>query len=47
VPVRTDFRALAPGTTVVTASRVTCGEALRCMPGQEHYTLTVVVRAKA
>ncbi|HMD94371.1 MAG TPA: hypothetical protein VKG80_17215 [Trebonia sp.] len=46
VPVRTDFSALAAGTTVVTASRVTCGEALRCMPGQEHYTLTVIVRAK-
>ena len=47
VPVRTDFSALAPGTTVVTASRVSCGEALRCMPSQEHYSLTVVVRAKA
>lgn len=47
VPVRTDFSALAPGTTVVTASRVTCGEALRCMPSQEHYALTVIVRPKA
>lgn len=47
VPIRTDFSALAPGTAVITASRVTCGEALRCMPGQEHYSLTVVVRAKA
>ncbi len=47
VPVRTDFSALAPGTTVITASRVSCGEALRCMPGQEHYTLTVVVRGLA
>jgi hypothetical protein len=47
VPVRTDFSALAPGTTVITASRVSCGEALRCMPSQEHYTLTVVVRGLA
>jgi hypothetical protein len=47
VPIRTDFSALAPGTAVITASRTACGEALRCMPGQEHYSLTVVVRAKA
>ncbi len=47
VPVRTDFSALAPGTTVITASRVSCGEAMRCMPNQEHYSLTVVVRARA
>jgi hypothetical protein len=47
VPVRTDFSALAPGTTVITASRVSCGEAMRCMPNQEHYSVTVVVRAKA
>ena len=47
VPVRTDFSALAPGTTVITASRVSCGEAMRCMPNQQHYSLTVVVRAKA
>ena len=47
VPVRTDFSALAPGTTVITASRTSCGEAMRCMPKQEHYSLTVVVRAKS
>ena len=47
VPVRTDFSALTPGTTVITASRVSCGEAMRCMPKQQHYSLTVVVRAKA
>ncbi len=47
VPIRTDFSALAPGTTVITASRVTCGEAMRCMPGQEHYSLTVVVRPQS
>jgi hypothetical protein len=44
VPIRTDFSALAPGTAVITASRQSCGEALRCMPSQQHYTLTVVVR---
>jgi hypothetical protein len=43
VPIRTDFSALAPGTAVITASRVSCGEAMRCMPSQQHYTLTVVV----
>ena len=47
VPVRTDFSALTPGTTVITASRVSCGEAMRCMPNQQHYSLTVVVRAKS
>jgi hypothetical protein len=47
VPVRTDFSALAPGTTVITASRTSCGEAMRCTPKQEHYSLTVVVRAKS
>ena len=47
VPVRTDFSALAPGTTVITASRTSCGEAMRCMPKQEHYSLTGVVRAKS
>ncbi len=43
-PVRTDFSALAPGTAVVTASRMSCGEAMRCPPGMQHYSLTVVVR---
>jgi len=45
VPIRTDFSAVAPGTAVITAHRESCGEALRCMPSQQHYTLTVVVRA--
>lgn len=44
-PVRTDFTALAPGTAVITASRESCGEALRCRPSQQHFSLTVVVRA--
>ena len=43
VPIRTDFSAVAPGTAVITASRTSCGEAMRCAPSQEHYTLPVVV----
>ncbi|HZQ84507.1 MAG TPA: hypothetical protein VFA83_06705 [Acidimicrobiales bacterium] len=39
------FKALAPGTAVVTADRTTCGEALRCTPDQSHYELTVKVVA--
>lgn len=46
VPIRTDFSAVAPGTVVVTASRESCGEAMRCLPDQQHFTLTVVVRDK-
>jgi hypothetical protein len=46
IPIRTDFSALAPGTAAITASRLSCGEALRCMPGQQHFSLTVVVRAQ-
>lgn len=44
VPIRTDFSALAPGTAVITASRVSCGEAMRCSPAQQHFTVTIVVR---
>jgi len=46
VPIRTDFSAVAPGTVVITASRASCGEAMRCMPDQQHFILTVVVRGK-
>jgi hypothetical protein len=45
VPIRTDFSAVGAGTAVITASRTSCGEAMRCMPSQQHFTLTVVVRA--
>jgi hypothetical protein len=38
------FRALAPGTATVTATRRSCGEAMRCTGGQGDYRLTVVVR---
>jgi hypothetical protein len=43
VPVRTDFTARTGGTAVITASRSSCGEALRCMPDQTRFTVTVVV----
>jgi hypothetical protein len=38
------YRARATGTAHVTASRTTCGEALRCAPSQRSYAVTVVVR---
>ena len=37
------YRALPTGTTTITAGRVACGEAMRCMGGQSSYRLTVVV----
>ena len=40
-----EFRAVAPGTAQVTASRVSCGEALRCGGASGHYQLAVVVTA--
>jgi hypothetical protein len=45
IPIRTNFTAEASGTAVITASRLSCGEALRCQPGQQHFSLTVIVRA--
>lgn len=43
-PVRTMFTALAPGTVQITASRITCGEALLCRPDQRRFRVTVIVR---
>jgi hypothetical protein len=43
-PVRADFTALTNGRAVITASRSTCGEALRCRPDQTRFTVNVVVR---
>jgi hypothetical protein len=43
-PVRADFTALTDGKAVVTARRSSCGEALRCKPGQTRFAVTVVVR---
>ena len=44
IPVQADFTALTDGQAFITASRSTCGEALRCMPDQTRFTVTVVVR---
>lgn len=37
------FTARRPGTAHITARRTSCGEAMRCSPGQEHYEVTVTV----
>jgi hypothetical protein len=45
IPVRADFTALADGKAVISASRSTCGEALRCQPDQTRFTVVVAVRS--
>jgi len=42
-PERTEFTALTPGTAVITATRTTCGEALRCEGPPPYFALTVIV----
>ena len=37
------LRALAPGRARVSASRTSCGEALRCSPGRGAYSVVIVV----
>ncbi|MET7378649.1 hypothetical protein ABZT08_07440 [Streptomyces sp. NPDC005526] len=37
------FTAAGPGTVRVTARRTSCGEAMRCPPGQDRFEVTVVV----
>lgn len=37
------FTALGPGTVHVTARRSSCGEAMRCPPGQVRYDVTVAI----
>lgn len=37
------YRAVSAGTAVVAATRTSCGEALRCPPGQTRFRVTVVV----
>ena len=44
-PVRADFTALTDGRAVITASRSTCGEALRCQPDRTRFTVIVAVRS--
>jgi hypothetical protein len=39
------FRALRRGRARLSASRFSCGEALRCTPSQESFSVVVVVRA--
>jgi hypothetical protein len=43
-PIQMKFTALAGGRAFITASRSTCGEAMRCMPDQTRFTVTVVVK---
>jgi hypothetical protein len=38
------YRAVSGGKAVVTATRTSCGEALRCAPAQSRFRLAVVVR---
>ncbi|HKT37795.1 MAG TPA: hypothetical protein VJR48_05445 [Ktedonobacterales bacterium] len=39
-----EFRAVAPGVAQITASRVSCGEAMRCIGAAGQYELTVQVK---
>jgi hypothetical protein len=39
------YKALSAGSATVSASRVSCGEALRCVGKQGAYRVTVVVSA--
>jgi hypothetical protein len=41
------FDAIAVGTSEITATRITCGEALRCTGSAGSYRVTVVVRLNA
>jgi hypothetical protein len=40
-----EFQATAMGTGTVEATRTTCGEALRCTPGQGDYRVQVIVHS--
>ena len=40
-----DVTAMAPGNATVEATRTTCGEALRCGPGQGDFRVFVAVQA--
>jgi hypothetical protein len=42
-PVLATFIAQGVGTAVLSASRTSCGEALRCSPANSHYRVTIVV----
>ena len=45
-PVLATFMAQAVGTAVLSASRTSCGEALRCSPANSHYRVTIVVTGR-
>jgi hypothetical protein len=40
-PVEVTFTADKPGTVMLTASRISCGEAMMCGPSQRHYQVIV------
>jgi hypothetical protein len=40
-----EITAMAPGEASIEATRTTCGEALRCAPGQGDFRVSVTVRA--
>ena len=42
--ITTEFQAIWPGTADIVATRVTCGEALRCSPENSLFNVTVVVK---
>jgi hypothetical protein len=42
-PVLATFTAMSTGTAVLSASRTSCGEALRCGPDNSHYQVTIIV----
>lgn len=42
-PVQATFTAMAPGRAILSASRISCGEAMLCAPGQRHFQVTVIV----
>lgn len=43
-PVRTYFTALKPGRAVITAHRLSCGEAMMCGPSLRRFRLVLLVR---
>jgi hypothetical protein len=43
-PVQTNFTATAAGTSIITANRTACGEAMRCPADKQHFTVTIVVQ---
>lgn len=44
-PEQVNFTALADGTAIIRASRISCGEALRCAPNKTRFAVTLVVMA--